>query len=120
EEAKQGYSSSEWLVLSALEKTSGLPLDELAARADISVANASRVIRKLSLMRLAEWRKTPANRRRYEIAITPYGKEVHGTLTAQATRKTSQAIERIPQEDLLLAMQILARCMPVGDGGAMG
>ncbi|MET0814935.1 MAG: MarR family winged helix-turn-helix transcriptional regulator [Pseudoxanthomonas sp.] len=117
DEARQGFTPSEWLVLSELEKTTSLPLNELAVRANTSVGGTSRVIRKLSVLRLAEWRKAPSNRRQYEIAITAQGRDVHATLAAQATRKTSEAIERISDEELLLAVRILTRCMPEGVGG---
>lgn len=117
DEARQGFTPSERLVLSELEKTASLSLNELAVRANTSVGGTSRVVRKLSVLRLAEWRKAPANRRQYEIAITPHGREVHRTLAAQATRNTSEAIERMSQEDLLLAVRILTRCMPEGVRG---
>jgi DNA-binding MarR family transcriptional regulator len=117
DEARKGFSPSEWLVLSELEKTSSLSLNELAVRANTGVGGTSRIMRKLSLLHLAEWRKIATNRRQYELSLTAHGREVHARLSAQATSETSQAIKRMSQEDLLLVMGILAQCMPGSGGG---
>ncbi len=108
----EGFTQSEWRVLSALASTPTISLGELSLHVQATTSSTSKILRKLSVLGLAEWRRALTNRRQYEISITRRGKDAHEIISQKTKSETRQALDKMLNQDLMLAIQILAQCLP--------
>jgi DNA-binding MarR family transcriptional regulator len=75
-EARFGLSGAQLFVLQTLAATSGMSVNELAARTYTHQSSVSGVVKKLVRRRLVRARRARADARRLELALTPAGMKV--------------------------------------------
>jgi len=114
DETRPGFSVAEWRALSELARLTEndeVSLTELADRAGISKASASRTVHRLAAAGLVGWRTVADNLRLHAIGITPLGRRIHHTTQPSDRSGARGAIDRLPTDDLARAVRILDACL---------
>lgn len=112
-EPRSSFSPSEWLVLSSLVEE-GCALKELSRRTGLTIPSTAQITRRLSLLRLVNWKRTPTDPRNYVLAIMPQGRRVHMQTRENAVRDNAACFGVLTVEELRTLTQLLGKCVPEG------
>jgi len=113
-EPKCGFSPSEWLVLSALANATEQGLKPLAQQVSISTSTTSKIVRKLLMLRLIEWKRSDTERRGYALCITVHGIKTYRQSRRSAIRNTAACFSSLTVEQLEQVTSLLDLCLPTG------
>lgn len=113
-EPQSGFSPSEWLVLSALANVTELGLKPLAQQASISLSTTSKIVRKLLMMRLVEWKRSDTERRGYALCVTVHGIKTYSQSRRSAIRNTTACFASLTVEQLEQITSLVELCLPAG------
>ncbi len=95
---RQGLTLQQMHVLLELVDMPGQTSSQLSARAGILRANFSSVCRKLEEGGLVERRRSPHDRRSYELQITDEGRALLAQIDSEVKRRYGKVFEEEPQE----------------------
>ncbi|AHF14344.1 MarR family winged helix-turn-helix transcriptional regulator [Niabella soli] len=90
----------QWLVLKAIEEDNSISQQEIAARVFKDVASITRIIELLVTNNLLSRHFHPADRRRFELKLTPEGKKTMENLKPYIQANRKKALKGIAAGDI--------------------
>jgi DNA-binding MarR family transcriptional regulator len=98
-EARVGLSGAQLYVLQTLAATSGMSVNELAARTYTHQSSVSGVVKKLVRRKLVRARRSPEDGRRRELSLTVAGRKVASRAPDAAQARLITALDGLSQPD---------------------
>jgi len=114
-------SLPQFRTLRILQRHAGLSLSQLAARLDLTLASASKLIDVLAKHDLVERRSSPSDRRKLELYLTPRGRDTLDRAEMATQHVLVEMLQSLPEERqavVLQAMQTLQAVLAERDATA--
>ncbi|MDD3272823.1 MAG: MarR family transcriptional regulator [Bacteroidales bacterium] len=102
-------SSDQWSVLLALEERDGPSQTELAQKLYKDRSNITRILDLMENLKLVERRRSPSDRREYNVFITQTGRDLVPSLKKVGDEVTSKALGDANDEELEVIKKFLNR-----------
>jgi len=102
-------STEQWVILDRLHSKGDASQTELANGTFKDAPTVSRIIDKLAKKKLVERRRFPNDRRRYLIALTATGRQIHDRLMPHVQQLREQTWQGLTEDDFLRLQQLLGR-----------
>lgn len=99
----------QWVILDHLQKSGAVSQTDLANGTFKDAPTVSRIIDKLAQKGLASRSRFPNDRRRYQVALTPAGEQLHGVLLPRVEELRTQTWDGLTQADYDELVRMLAR-----------
>jgi len=102
-------STEQWVILDRLHSKGDASQTELANGTFKDAPTVSRIIDKLAKKKLVERRRFPNDRRRYLIALTATGRQIHDRLMPHVQQLREQTWQGLTEDDFLRLQELLGR-----------
>jgi DNA-binding MarR family transcriptional regulator len=102
-------SSDQWSVLLALEERDGPSQTELAQKLYKDRSNITRILDLMENLKLVERRRSPSDRREYNVFITQTGRDLVPSLKKVGDEVTNKALGDANDEELEVIKKFLNR-----------
>lgn len=102
-------STEQWVLLDRLHAEGDASQTDLANGTFKDAPTVSRIIDKLAKKKLVERRRFPNDRRRYLIALTPTGQQIHDRLMPHVQQLREQTWRGLTEEDFQRLQGVLGR-----------
>lgn len=100
-------SSDQWSVLMALSESDGPSQTDLAIKLYKVRSNITRILDIMEKMELIERRRSPSDKREYNVFITIKGKKMIPDLKKAATSVLDRALQNANKEELTIVKTVL-------------